>query len=451
LRETVQALLIQGDGGYISEVGHRTVPGAFEIDNVPDNVAYFLADGDFMTETTSRTPELGTPLIGRSNVILIDPTQVTDPVALQLTNFLPIEPGQIIEFSALNDGIINFDTEDYLVTLDGGTVQPGDVTMEGTIDWANINDLDLESAIVDSTQGDTLFVAQLVAQDGGDNGATVDNVLSRFLDLTGQTITEAGDDVLVGALVDVPMSEPLAINVPRTVPTETDFTSGISYLDSVVDVGVLPGSDTYGAYQGFPDLLISQSTAAGPSPYALNTSFGNPYPAAWPEIVTVKVEYGLPLVVDNAHPNGTYVARARYELDSTVGNLPATYTPSLGPVRSIQINGLDANVDLTRTTTTPTISWQPPAVGTPTAYRVALIRLAYNINAQAVIREYFFSIDLPPTTTSVTIPLSLIDPSHKWYIEVDAISEPNSDLTQAPFHSSLPYEIVQNLTHFISP
>jgi hypothetical protein len=445
----VFALVPQGDGGYANFADTSTNPSSVEIDGVPLGTDYLFEEGTSLNETTERTLDLGSAFAGRP-----DATQVSnfDNVNVNLTNLLPISSfSQSIETFAFNDGVGNFDIQNYLITLDGGFVSLGDTALQGFIDWSTFNELGSTGFTVDPTKGDTLFVGELSSFDGGDNGATIDQPLARFIDLTGATIDTSGNSSLSGALVDVPRTIPLSISIPRSVSTDTDFTSGVTYQSSYVDLGVLPEVDVYGFYAGFPDLIIETSSVTGSQqPYAVDTTYGNPYPVEWPVFGLVHVGYTESLVVDPG-VGGTYQPLLGYERDDLAAALPAIYTPALSPVRNIMVNGQSAGTDLTGVTTTPTISWTAPAQGTPTAYYVILTSLIYDPNSQFVTAQTALFTTLLPTTTSFTVPPGVLDNQSKWYFLVEAVSLPNTDLTKAPFRLSLPAEYAINATHLISP
>src|SRR5262249_55684303 len=55
--------------------------------------------------------------------------------------------------------------------------------------------------------------------------------------------------------------------------------------------------------------------------------------------------------------------------------LPANLQIQMSPPQNLQINGEDASDDLSGTGLTPILSWDTPAVGTPSYYRVVIREL----------------------------------------------------------------------------
>ncbi len=445
----ISALLPQA-GGYATFPAAITDGGTFEIQNVPAGSDYFLHLNALYDETTSRTPDLSVLKPGRPDAVQLDPS-TPDPVFVGLVNFLPLDYNQLFEVAAFNSGVVNFEIENFLTTEDGGTVQPGDTAMLGTIDWASFNEEGGGPATVDPSLGDTLFVGQLVVTDAGDNGASYNQVLARFGDLTGTVINGNGNSAMNGSMVAVNPTTPLSIVLPRTVATSSDLVSGAQFSQVFVDISLLPSAGTYGFWDGTVDLAYCASTAAGPLPFVVNTSYGNPYPIDWTPFAYLSMAYNLPLVVDPG-AGGTRNVGLGYVTEVSMQNLPSAYTPSPGPVRNILVNGQSTNADLTGVGTTPTISWTAPSQGTVTAYQVELWSLVYDATTTpplTVARP--MRALLKPTTTSFTVPSGILNSSHKWYITVQAYSEPNTDLSQTPFLTSLPLSYSTNATHFISP
>jgi hypothetical protein len=110
-------------------------------------------------------------------------------------------------------------------------------------------------------------------------------------------------------------------------------------------------------------------------------------------------------------------------------NVIPTSSSQISPVISLPqsplINGLDFYSDQTLTTSTPTISWNPPATGTANYYLVSVVGITPGGGDQS----YSFY----TTTKSVLFPPGLLQSGQTYVVSITAASDTAVTLASAPF------------------
>jgi hypothetical protein len=96
--------------------------------------------------------------------------------------------------------------------------------------------------------------------------------------------------------------------------------------------------------------------------------------------------------------------------------------------------------------TGPTLSWQPPALGTPSGYIVTLYYLVpagtgTSYNVLAIFRT---------TQAGMQLPSGSLTPGYTYVFKVTAIQQ-NRDMLAAPFRLSLPRGTADVLSGMITP
>lgn len=110
------------------------------------------------------------------------------------------------------------------------------------------------------------------------------------------------------------------------------------------------------------------------------------------------------------------------------------------------IDGSPAAVARDRVALSPTITWQPPALGTVSFYVLRLVRLVDDPEREtpAIVAGTF----LTPITV-VTIPSGILQPGMRYYLELIAVTGLGSDALTAP-RSALARSWSQSSAHVCS-
>ncbi len=141
------------------------------------------------------------------------------------------------------------------------------------------------------------------------------------------------------------------------------------------------------------------------------------------------VEAGTNLQVTGSNGQGGNLILGVTRSGSQADLFSAPVTPGLGPIRDLQVNGVDALNAVSGATTTPELSWTAPALGTPDEYLVSL----YESSTGMVLEAY------TPSTT-FPVPPGILHAGKTCYATVIAMQSPGQD-PQAPFAiSAMPYQ-----------
>lgn len=122
-------------------------------------------------------------------------------------------------------------------------------------------------------------------------------------------------------------------------------------------------------------------------------------------------------------------------LDWARSSLPDVETPvapEIGPVTSPRIDGHDLLKEGQTISLTPTLSWEPPAFGTPTHYEVTMYALELFPTGGGLIQV------LPTFSTQETsfkVPVNVIIPGATHAFRIKAVYEPGKDMEHSPFQS----------------
>jgi hypothetical protein len=122
-----------------------------------------------------------------------------------------------------------------------------------------------------------------------------------------------------------------------------------------------------------------------------------------------------------------------------IAQAPAPIQPLVSAVISPTIDGQDAlaGTGLTGVALAPTLAWQPPATGTPTSYRVELVRLTRSGTATVGARIAELVID--GATTALALPPGLLQGATTYVARVTARSSPTDAGGVTPLRAGLPF------------
>jgi hypothetical protein len=178
--------------------------------------------------------------------------------------------------------------------------------------------------------------------------------------------------------------------------------------------------------------LVEASQAFPTDTDAGDVPFANPYPSAW----TSFVDY-TDIAVHNLLPSGaaspvpmllfTRVVSADFP---TASNPVA---PLVGPALNPRINGSNLFNDQTISGTTPTLSWQPPAVGTASGYLIRAYQIVVGGNPSLEFKGSYYT-----TTTSVQLLPGVLSSGNSYWIEIESLYRKNVDISVSPHLESFP-------------
>lgn len=197
-------------------------------------------------------------------------------------------------------------------------------------------------------------------------------------------------------------------------------------------IGARPGAEPFARLGSTPELAFaSTSIDVALAPYTVR--FLDAFPERWRRVAHVSASTQVRLTSGDSTYNGTLVLRRADTLEGLAE--AGTLAPRLGPVRNLRINGQSASIGLTGVGGTPTVSWDPPELGTATRYFVQVIALdgtsrAYVVTSDAEVR-------LPPGLVSIS----------RFVVKVTATRGAG---TRSPHEGELPLDMAEAMTGILS-
>jgi hypothetical protein len=183
---------------------------------------------------------------------------------------------------------------------------------------------------------------------------------------------------------------------------------------------------------GLPELAtLELPLGAGPLSPSAPLRYGRFLPASWLELREVRfataVAYQAPGANDQLYEVSAVGMREQLPAASAV------LTPALTPVQQLTINGAPALADqAAAVTSTPTFSWVPPALGSPSHYVLELVQLGapQGVTVRTLVARYL------TRATQVTLPIGTLTSGALYFARVTAVasSEPfdTAPLRQSP-------------------
>jgi hypothetical protein len=416
---TVGAWVPTVDGSsYNWRPGTGQASGTFLIPNV-ERTPYLLQFGGSYVWATSRTLDLSGADLGRPDVQLeAEETQLS----VMLNEMSPWQDGDDLQLHSANAGIGYFSAASC-TSPTWTPPNPGERFFSQTIDYAfSLQNCGSPAARIDAARGDELYVTQLVSR--SEAGMEFQELLRSY-----QTNRlEGGGNMLTlrGFMQQLPTTT-RTLNYPASSfealalaahPTAVLTTTSLN-------LGILPGYTQFGAFAGWPDLALANG-AAGQGDLVTQFTYGNPFPASWPQFVTAlssaRVSYSV-IREDGSRSTPRNFSVYTYSQQPLTGNTTPV-TPQVGPPRDLRINGSVATGELSNVGLTPLLSWTPPAVGSPNYYQLRMYEL-FATSTGSTSRLQVAS--LTTTQTQVRLPPGMLAAGKTYYVEVRALSQPAAD------------------------
>ncbi len=427
-----------GHEGFVVRTAAPGPGGTVVVDDVPAG-AYYLrrrdaSAVDFYLVSDADSVDLSVRAPGRPPSFATQPT----PVMVAGTGMSPWSAGCFVELYSPGAGAYVYALQDLAAH---GRPSEGDVDLGLVLDWQA-----LAAPLPGASASDACSVMQLVPAPGPEQ-VTLSRLTRSYSSACSLADGQAG--TIDGLFVDAP-ARSLDIDWQRAsffaALADSDAGRPLFPWSTFLSVGTLPHADRVGTYGGaFPDLLMMY---AGPdvvvdSEVRGSFDYGDPFPVEWPRFVwvwavaKVSVELdglGLPVVLDAA-------SLSVYPLDGE------PIAARLSVARAIELDGAPLTAPLRATSRTPTLSWQPPRLGSATDYRIDVVRLEPNGAG-----DYAWTplAELSTRATSVQLPPDLLVSGGHYLVRLIAVARAGVDVTRTPGWDSLPFQVAGTWTSTFS-
>jgi hypothetical protein len=391
----------------------------------------------------SSAPDLSYYRFGRGDLKF--PSSATE-VAFEISGLGSWQAGDGLQIVSPNAGMTMEGPETLLATPPG----VGATAIAGqTFDWKSN-----QAPILDAARGDITWVTQMAVNQTAD-GRTYYRALARAGVARGFTVIDGQVTTLSAALAPVAQPRQLTLRWKG---------SEFAALAAQAGPGARPAAAPALAIRALPEPLARHSSLFNRLYTALPTlvelgpiagsedidqaiAYGNPFAspaAAWTEFVTVI--YPMPVAVQT--PQGSASLTAMMVAAVPVRALTnGVIAPPLSPVREARIAGAPLDAPRTGVGTSPTVTWQPPEIGTSTGYRVTVYVLDASPLGVNATRIASFQTRVP----SLQIPSSVLSSGGSYVLSITAVAADGADLAAQPFSAPLPYASADYVSAVITP
>jgi hypothetical protein len=426
-------------GGFTTIAGQGKSDGTFSIPNVPAGT-YYLQYGypNFLYNyliTSAHMLDFGSDSIGRPDVRYSSAATTFSPT---LSGLSPWGAKDHVEMLSANAGAYAYNVKDP-----ANPPKAGDTSLMAS--KLAYQQYFYPGQLIDSTKSDQAYAYQLSTQMSASLGQYT--ALTNSVLLPSFSVVNAKDNPIAGTLAAAPPSTfSTHFAVSQFEKLATTGTPGAQVEGSSFFVESLPGGLMYGPLQPSADLIEFNGMPGGADADTGTLTYGNPFPASWGTYIDVvsgfAVSYPLPGLATPLTVQGTI----RFTAD--VAALDASgLTPPIGPVLNMKVNGKPATGTLTGITTTPTISFDPPALGTASSYSITLAGVTVSsTNMPGTQPVAFFRTH----GTRITVPAGALQSGAAYVAVVSANYAPN-DSDTAPNHERFPQGSAMSISGLLEP
>ncbi|WP_342378547.1 fibronectin type III domain-containing protein [Myxococcus stipitatus] len=417
------------DGARFLAIQGTPSPEGLRFKGVPQGPYYLNAGGRYVV-TDARQVEVGSNRLGRPDAVYAEVGGIQS-LNLNLSNLEPWRRGSILELASAQ------------VDMSGDVYVPAEALPEGAISL-NFDGASYSSytgsrfPLFESAYRDRLYVNQLSPSSAGtlpDGRPLTYTALTRSVEVgTFDFLPDGASPMPVTArLQPAPVREfPLEWRLPQFTPFATQAHPRAEH--SANTFSLLPAahgvSEGWIGYSG--TLLTLRPPAAPMANVTTRLRFGNPFPSNWGVVAIASASYRVMEPVPDGSGRLLRLSASNVVHDTLDNVIAGPVVPRVSPPRSLTIDGVPASTPRVVGTASPVIAWEPPALGTPSAYRVRLNR--YDREAGLVLNVRF--VDVPGSITQVRLPPDMLLPGSIYYLNVTAIEAPGFDVKRRPFRTN---------------
>ena len=198
------------------------------------------------------------------------------------------------------------------------------------------------------------------------------------------------------------------------------------------DFSVTPAA--YGLAHGWVDYsgeLLLYTQAPGEQRSGVRDfQYGDPFPGTWARVGSTMALYELPFTLPSGRSGRAY---GWVTVDDELSQLTrAPVAPRILPPTALRVDGADASAQQTLASASPTVSWEPPSEGTPTAYTLRVIHITDPGGSLPLRRSTKARFVLPAIHRSLKLPPGILEPGGHYVLELFAWHAPGWDFARQP-------------------
>jgi hypothetical protein len=300
-----------------------------------------------------------------------------------------------------------------------GALTPDTTTLQYTYDWTGL-------PLVSAAKGDSVILTQMRNVTDQASGLYYTDVVKSATLSVEQS--DGHDTAVMGTFTTPPQLDyNLRWNRSEFDAISKDINPNVGANEGQMFLfSAMPGGAQYGTSVLAPLVFgFDASQIPGTTDIDLPFTITNPFPQSW-LFNQVGMFYSVPVNVPGM-PGATmsYGVELR-TITNEISSAEHPLRPLVSPPRAPTINGMDLFVDHDGVGVTPTIAWQKPTVGQPTAYAITIEHWELNsISGQLV---YVASLIVPGDVTSIQVPARVLESGEHYMLQIEAISQAGQDV-----------------------
>jgi hypothetical protein len=432
------------NGVTFTRITGTAVDGGYQFAGVPSG-AYYLRSGSTYVVTDERNVDLSTNRLGRPDTVFSG--GFTTPVQVNLVGLAPWAPWQDVTLPGSSLQVTSRQVDLYggVDIFDIDPTGQTSIVSTGSEMWAGSGPI----PVFEADKGDRMYVNQLSPLDAGtlpDGGALAYTTVVRSVEMGAFDFTPDGITPMPvsGVMQPVPMTEfPLEWRLSQYTARASEVHPAAT--PSLPAFYVMPAA--HGLQHGWVgysgEVLTLQLPRGASYDFTRRLTYGNPFPSSWSLVGSTQYAFR----VSQPNPNGgspLQLSALMLTYDRLENLVAGPMQPRVSPPRGLTIDGVAASVSRQVGSASPVIAWQPPTLGSPSAYRVTFYRYGPSSPfAVASLRFY-----LPGSATQVRLPPGALAPGGLYYLRVAALDAPAYDVERRPFTSAeqLPFAQAEALS-----
>ncbi|MBU8898848.1 hypothetical protein DRW03_10535 [Corallococcus sp. H22C18031201] len=428
--ESVELLIPEGVG-FTRMSGTAVEGGGVRFTGVPSGAHYLRAGSLYLLGDATHV-DLGVNRVGRSDAVY---SAFGDaPAQVNLVNLEPWQDYRSSNAPGTSVQLTSGDVDLYAPSDFGMDTPPAGQTFVLSRDGHIFSNTGYTLPILDADKGDRLYVNQLNTLDAGtlpDGGPLAYTSVVSSVRMGAFSFTPDGTTPMpvTGVMQPVPQS---AFSLEWRLPEFTQWASAVNpqAVASTPYLSVYPVvHGLQDGWVGYSGELMSLTMPRGASwSVARRLSYGNPYPSSWGVIgsSTYSFRTPTPVILEGSgqpyYPSGTLTV-----VDTLDNFIAGPVVPRISPPRELTIDGVSAYLPRAVGATSPVLSWLPPVLGTPTAYRAAFYKLSGTDYPQARLR-----VVVPGSVTQFRLPPNVLEPGSLYFVKLTADGSPHYEPWRSP-------------------
>jgi hypothetical protein len=188
----------------------------------------------------------------------------------------------------------------------------------------------------------------------------------------------------------------------------------------------MPGGAQYGTSVLAPLVFgFDAFQVPGTTDIDLPFTITNPFPASW-LFNQVVMNYSVPVAVPGIKGATVDYSVSLVTITNEIASAEHPLRPLVSPPRAPTINGLDLFTDHDGVGVTPTIAWQKPSLGQPTAYIINIERWELQSTYGNLLPV--MSLIVPGDVTSIRVPARVLESGEHYLLQIDAMYQAGQDV-----------------------